>query len=75
MTAEQIISDATTLTVSDRLRVAEAIWDSPPDDARVSPEPGIKDEFDRRKANYLKNPSTSMTIDELRERLDADRTR
>ncbi len=75
MTAEQLISDAASLPVSDRLRVAEAIWDSLPENVNPTPGPEIKAEFDRRLANYWQNPETAMTIDELRDRLDADRTR
>lgn len=75
MTAEQLISDAASLTVSDRLRVAEAIWDSLPEDANPTPGPEIKVEFDRRMANYRQNPESAMTIDELRDRLHADRTK
>ena len=75
LTAEQIIFDAASLTVSDRLRVAEAIWDSLPDGANPTPDPEIKAEFDHRMANYRQNPETAMTIDELRARLDADRTK
>ena len=73
MTAERLISDAVYLSVSDRLRVAEAIWDSRPENVNPAPAPEIKAEFDRRMANYRQNPETAMTIDELRGRLDADR--
>ncbi len=73
MTAEQLITDAATLPVSDRLRVIEAIWDSLPADANPTPSPEIKLEFDRRMENYRRNPETAMTIEELRDRLDADR--
>ena len=75
MNAEQLISDAASLPVSDRLRVAEAILDSLPANVNPTPGPQIKAEFDRRMANYRQNPETAMTIDELRDRLDADRTR
>lgn len=75
MTAEQLISDAASLPVSDRLRVAEAIWDSLPENVNPTPGPEVKAEFDRRMASYRQNPETAMTIDELRNRLDADRTR
>jgi len=46
--AEQLISDAATLPVSDRLIVAQAIWDSLPVDAHPATGPEIKTEFDRR---------------------------
>lgn len=73
MTADQLIIDAASLSISDRIRVAEAIWDSLPENATPTPDPEIKAEFDRRMANYRQNPESAMTIDELRDRLDADR--
>ena len=73
MIAEQLIIDAASLCVSDRIRVAEAIWDSLPENANPTPSPEIKAEFDRRLGNYRLNPETAMTIDELRDRIDADR--
>jgi len=73
MTAEQLIIDAASLPVSDRLRVVVAIWDSLPENANPTPSPEIKSEFDYRMENYRLNPETAMTIDELRDRLDADR--
>jgi putative addiction module component (TIGR02574 family) len=75
MTADQLISDATALPPSDRLRIAQAIWDSLPDDAYPTPGPEIKAELDRRMAKYRENPETGMTIHELRSRLDSDRTK
>ncbi len=73
MTAEQLIIDAATLPVSERLRVVQAIWDSLPEDAVPTPNAEVKSEFDRRMENYRLNPATAMTLDDLRCRLDADR--
>jgi putative addiction module component (TIGR02574 family) len=72
VTAEQLIIDAASLPVSDRLRVVEAIWDSLPENANPSPSPEVQFELDRRMDKYRQNPSTGMTLDELRERMDAD---
>ena len=74
MTADQLISDAAALPVSDQLRVAQAIWDSLPENANPTPAPEVKAVFDRRMANYRENPEAAMTIDQLRDRLNADRT-
>lgn len=74
MTAEQIITDVASLSVSERLRVAQAIWDSLPESVIPTPSTEIKTEFDRRMQNYRTNPDSAMTLDELRRRLDADRT-
>lgn len=73
MTADQLISDAAALPPSDRLRVAQAIWDSLPEDARPAPGPEVKKEFDRRMDKYRNDPSSAMTVDQLRRRLDGDR--
>lgn len=75
MTADQLISDASLLPPTDRLRIAQAIWDSLPEDARPAPGPEVKAELDRRMAKYRENPESGMTIDELRGRLEADRAK
>ncbi len=73
MTAEQLIIDAASLSVSERLRVAQAIWDSLPENMVPPPGSEIKSEFDRRMESYRQNPESAMSLDELRRRLDADR--
>ncbi|WP_443217275.1 addiction module protein [Rhodopirellula sp. P2] len=72
MTADQLIADAASLPPSDRLRIAQAIWDSLPEDAYPTAGPEIKAELDRRMAKYRENPESGMTIEELRSRLEAD---
>lgn len=74
VTAEQVLADAATLSVSERLRIVQAIWDSLPENVLPTPGSDIKSEFDRRMQNYRQNPASAMTLDELRRRLDADRT-
>ena len=74
LTAEQILADAASLSVSDRLHVVQAIWDSLPENVLPTPNSEIKLEFDRRIENYRQNPDTGMTVDELRRQLDADQT-
>lgn len=73
MTAEQILADAASLSVSERLRVVQALWDSLPENMLPTPNSEIKTEFDRRMENYRQNSDSGMTLDELRRRLDADR--
>ncbi len=73
MTAEQILADAASLSVSERLRIVQAIWDSLPESVLPTPNSEVKSEFNRRMENYRQNPDSGMTIDELRRRLDADR--
>lgn len=73
MTAEQILADAASLSVSERLRLVQALWDSLPENVLPTPNTEIKSEYDRRMGNYRQNPDSGMTLDELRRRLDADR--
>ena len=73
MTAEQIINDAASLPVAERLRIVQAIWDSLPENAVPPPGSEIKSELDRRMDRYRAHPETAMTLDELRHRLDNDR--
>lgn len=73
MTADQILADAASLSVSEKLRVAQAIWDSLPENVVPTPNSEIKSEFDRRMENYRRNPDSGMTLDALRRQLDADR--
>ncbi|MEZ6133802.1 MAG: addiction module protein [Pirellulaceae bacterium] len=75
MTVDQLISDAASLPPSDRIRIAQAIWDSLPGDAYPAPQSEMKTELDRRMAQYRENPESGMTIDQLRGRLEADRAR
>jgi putative addiction module component (TIGR02574 family) len=73
VTAEQILADAASLSVSERLRLVQALWDSLPENVLPTPNTEIKSEYDRRMGNYRQNPDSGMTLDELRRRLDADR--
>jgi putative addiction module component (TIGR02574 family) len=73
MTAEQVLAKALFLSESERLRVVQAIWDSLPESVIPTVSPEIKAEFDCRMEKYRRNPESAMTLDELRQRLDADR--
>ena len=73
MTAEQVLADAASLSVSERLRIVQVIWDSLPENVVPTPSSEIKSVFDRRMQNYRQNPDSAMTLEELRRRLDADR--
>ncbi|MEM9826632.1 MAG: addiction module protein [Planctomycetota bacterium] len=75
MTADELISDAVSLDVSDRLRIAEAIWDSLPEGTLPAPGHEVKGEFDCRMEDYRQDPESGMTLGELRDRLDADKAR
>ena len=75
MTVDQLIADAASLPPCDRIRIAQAIWDSLPEGSCPAPQPEIKTELDRRMSRYRQNPESGMTIDQLRGRLEADRAK
>ena len=58
------------LSVTDRLRIVEDIWDSIAADAAELPlSDDLREELDRRLANYEKNPDEGVSFDELHDRL------
>lgn len=73
VTAEQVLAQAASLSVSERLHIVQALWDSLPENVVPTPSSEMKSEFDRRMQNYRENPDSAMTLEELRHRLDADR--
>ncbi len=70
-TIDQTIASVPMMPVSDRLRLAEAIWDSL-DDANV-PELTAEQraELARRMADYDANPGSVLTREEVERRLEA----
>jgi len=70
MNVDQTISDLSTLSVGDRLRVVHAIWDTLPDDVDLSTTPGQQAELDRRLAAHRTDPSTAISHDELMRRVE-----
>lgn len=73
MNVEQTISDLSTLSVDDRLRVVHAIWDTLPDDVDLTPSAEQQAELDRRLAAHRADPSTAISHDELMRRIDRHR--
>ena len=63
-------ADFSHLSVAERLRLVEALWDSiaaNPDDVPI---PAWQiEELERRKANHLQNPQAGATWDEVQERI------
>lgn len=72
MNIDQTISDLSTLSVDDRLRVLHAIWDTLPDDVELHPSPEQQAELDRRLDAHRTNPSTSISHDELMRRIEVE---
>ncbi len=57
-----------TLPVSERVQLVEDLWDSiARSNAEIPVPQWQKDELDRRKNNYLRNPDLGRTWDEVRE--------
>ena len=70
MNIDQTISDISSLPIGDRLRVVHAIWDTFPDDVDLPLSPEQQAELDRRIAAHRRDPSTSISHDELMRRVE-----
>lgn len=75
MTADQLIADIAALPVDDRLRIVQAIWDSLPADAGVGLSPEQQEELDHRMERYREDPTSTMSLEQLKDRLGRDRVR
>lgn len=69
MNVDQTISDLSTLPISDRLRVVQAIWDSLPDDINLPIAPTQQAELDRRLAAQQADPGSAISHDEMMQRI------
>jgi putative addiction module component (TIGR02574 family) len=69
MTVEQAISDISSLSLDDQLRVVQAIWDRMPQDAGTLLTDQQRAELDRRLADYRANPDSALTESELRKQI------
>jgi putative addiction module component (TIGR02574 family) len=69
MTVEQAINDISALPPSDRIQIAQAIWDGLGDHVGTAPEPAIKAELERRWAKYKADPSSALTEEEFRNQI------
>ncbi len=73
MNLDQTLSDLTSLSVNDRLRVVESLWDSIESAAPLTIAPNQQAEIDRRVAAHDKNPAELLTWDEVLDQLRDDR--
>ena len=70
MTTDTLISEAYRLSVAERLRLVEEIWDSIDDNPAALPITAEqRNELDRRLAEYEANPGAGATWDEARHRI------
>jgi putative addiction module component (TIGR02574 family) len=60
------------LTVAEKILLLEDLWDSIASDESSVPVPqSHRDELDRRLAEHEKDPGRLLTLDDLRERIEA----
>jgi putative addiction module component (TIGR02574 family) len=69
MTLEQVLSEISSLTPSEHLKIAQVIWDRLPDEFGTDISPAQQAELDRRWIEYKKDPSRALTLEEFRERM------
>jgi len=70
MNVDQTISDLASLSVSERLRVVQAIWDTLPSDPDVGVSIEQQRELDRRLQAHRDDPSTAVDHDEIVRRVE-----
>jgi putative addiction module component (TIGR02574 family) len=66
---QSTINELTSLSVDDRLRVVEAVWDSIGDDAPITLSDPQRAELDRRMDAHEANPQDMLSWDQLLEGL------
>ncbi len=69
MNLEQTISELTSLSVVEKLRVIETIWDSISPPQKVAPTLEQQAEIDRRIAAHDADPTSAISSEELKRRL------
>lgn len=75
MTLEQVISEVSALSLTDQLRLVQAIWDRLPKDVGTQLTPAQQLELDQRWSEYKNDPSTALTEEDFRERVKKARGR
>ena len=68
------LDDLKHLPLSERLQLMEDLWDSIAAELESEPLPeSLKAEMDRRMEAYLKDPSTSLSLEEVQRRMKGGR--
>lgn len=73
MSADQVIADIATLPVQEQLHVLQTVWDSMPDRTLPQVQPEAKADLDRRMERYRHDPTTALTVQQLKDRLAESR--
>jgi putative addiction module component (TIGR02574 family) len=69
MNLDQTISDLSALSIDDRLRIVQRLWDSIPADTEIAVTPEQRAELERRIAAHEANPDSAISSEELERRL------
>jgi len=69
MNIDQAIAELQHVSIEDRLRLAQAVWDSLPDELAVATTREQDEELAARVSKHAADPSSSITRTELEERL------
>jgi putative addiction module component (TIGR02574 family) len=71
MSAETLIQEARKLSIAERIRIAEELWDSVSEEQADFPlTVEQREELDRRMADYEANPGAGSSWEEVRARLE-----
>ena len=72
MSADMLIAEAAKLSAAERLKIAQALWQSAWDDqADIPLTVEQREELDRRLADYEASPNDGSSWEEVRRRLEA----
>ena len=71
MTVEQAISDISSLSIDEQLRVVQAIWDALPQHVGTKLTPARQTELDRRWKAHQANPDLALSEGEFRQQINA----
>lgn len=69
MDIQQTLAELTSLSVDDRLRIVQSLWDSIPPETEVTVSPDQQRELDRRTAAHDAAPRSAISREELERRL------
>jgi putative addiction module component (TIGR02574 family) len=62
----ELMAELLELPPAERIELAEALWDSLPDSNLPPLSPEVLDEMDRRLAEHEADPSSAISLEELR---------
>ncbi len=69
MNVDRALSELSALSVDERLRIVQMLWDSIPPEAEVTVTPEQGAELQRRMAAHQADPNSALTREELERRL------